>query len=144
MPTLTKAQLAKMPKKVRDAVETAAKPKPTPYDGMTLTERRYAERLDADPQVIQWWFERDTFTLARNCRYTVDFTVRYRDGRRWRIEYHEVKGEHVWDDSIVKFKVAAERFRPWRFAWCQWKNGAWKISYYKPLGSGHYKSFGKR
>lgn len=142
VPNLTRAQLAGMPKRLRDAV-AAAESKPysripepgsrrhTLYDPrMTLTEQRYGLKLAADPKVLKWWFEAVSFTLGRRCVYTPDFLVQYQD---LHAECHEVKGKQVWEDSRIKFKWAAEKNQHYRFAWCQWKNGVWKVNYYKPL-----------
>lgn len=144
MPTITRAQLATMPKAVQDAVSAAESDADrerterlygTAVDPrMTLTERRYAAKLDADPQVLKWWFEPHTFKLGRRCGYTPDFYVVFRDGRD--PEYHEVKGAQVWEDSRIKWKWAAETNQGYRFAWCVWKNGEWRVTYYEPLERG--------
>ena len=152
MPNLTRAQLAGMPKRVRDAVASAkveAEKRTTAASlrrerelqdalqdtvadpRMTLTEQRYAAKLDDDPGVLKWWFEPHDLSLGRRCDYTPDFYVVFKDDRA--PEYHEIKGEQVWDDSRIKFKWAGEKYRAFRFAWCQWKDGVWKVNHYTPL-----------
>lgn len=93
--------------------------------GMNKTEVRYAQRLGgliACGAVQAFAFEGLTVRLAKRTRYTPDFLVVLPDGR---LELHEIKGGHIWDDSKVKFKVAREMY-PW-FVWrmLQWKHAAW-------------------
>lgn len=80
---------------------------------MNPTEAEYAKALERRKVAgeIAWYeFERITFKLADNTRYTPDFAVMLASGE---IEIHEVKG--FWrDDARVKIKVAADRF-PFRF-----------------------------
>ena len=138
MPTLNRAQLAKMPKHVRDAVEADAAArawakaaygaKQTPQ-----TEQNYALRLqdlNAIGEIHSFEHQPKRLVLARGCTYTPDFRVITHDGS---IQYHEVKGSYVWDDAIVKWKCAGERYRQYRFIWAQWKSGQWSIKTYKPL-----------
>lgn len=73
-------------------------------------ERAYAEQV-LEPQriageIAAYWFERFTFRLADDCRYTPDFLVQLTDGT---LELREIKG-HWEDDALVKIKVAAEMF----------------------------------
>ena len=82
---------------------------------MNSYERAYAEQvLDAQylaGEITGYWFERFTFKLGDNCRYTPDVLVQLADGK---FEFREVKG-HWEDDALVKIKVAAEMFSLFSF-----------------------------
>jgi hypothetical protein len=77
---------------------------------MNQTETSYADMLQArviDGTVLEWRFERKTFKLADDTRYTPDFEVILADGSK---EYVDVKGSGPIDPkSLVKIKVAAEQ-----------------------------------
>lgn len=80
--------------------------------GMNGTEAEYAVRLTNmldGKGALAFRFERVTFKLADDTRFTPDFMVILTDGT---IEFHEVKGWGFEDDAKVKIKVAAEMF-PW-------------------------------
>lgn len=78
---------------------------------MNRTESRYAEALQIRKlagEVIEWHFEPIKFRLSDNCFYSPDFMVHRADGV---VEFVDVKGGGPIDDkSIVKIKVAAEKF----------------------------------
>jgi len=135
MSTLNRAQLAKMPKRVRDAVEASEQPRTKKLAAKRTpkTEQDYALRLrglKAIGGIRSFTHQPKKLILARGCTYTPDFLVIRPDGL---VEYHEVKGQHVWDDSIVKWKCAGERYRDCRFIWARWIDGQWNIKVYKPL-----------
>ena len=76
---------------------------------MNGLEAQYAAVLDERKtrgQIIEYWFERFTFKLADDTRYTPDFVVMLPDGA---LEVHEVKG-FLEEDAFIKWKVAAEMF----------------------------------
>ena len=76
---------------------------------MNKTEERYSAVLadrQAAGEIIAWWYERWTFKLADDTRYTPDFMVQLPDGT---IEAHEVKG-FMQEDARVKIKVLPEMF----------------------------------
>lgn len=75
---------------------------------MNGQEREYCNMLLADPGFARIEFERITFKLADDTRYTPDFFVVRTSGF---IEFHEVKG-FMEDDAWVKLKVCAEQ-HPW-------------------------------
>lgn len=80
---------------------------------MNGTERAFALLMEARKRqglMREWWFEKVTFKLADDTRYTPDFTVIENDGE---MRFIETKG-HWRDDALVKIKVAAEQF-PFRF-----------------------------
>ena len=97
---------------------------------MNKLEERYAAILaarQAAGEIDAYWFERFTFKLADDTRYTPDFVVQMPDGT---LEAHEVKARAnkparkvngvkvrplgtrplVEDDARVKIKVFAEMF----------------------------------
>lgn len=81
---------------------------------MNKTEAAYAadvlEQRKQAGEIVSYWFERFTFKLADDCRYTPDFVVMLASGE---LECHETKG--FWaDDAKVKIRVAASLF-PFRF-----------------------------
>ena len=84
--------------------------------GMNATEKRYAEILDRRLRagLIRWYaYERVTFKLGDDTRFTVDFMVWHNDGS---LEAIEVKGRHIWEDSKIKFRVAPAII-PWVKTW---------------------------
>ena len=93
---------------------------------MNSTERRY-EQYVLEPsrmagEVHSWMFEGLRFRLAEGSHYTPDFNVWHADGR---VEQIEIKGGIIHEASVVRVKVARERF-PWTtFRILQWKGGAW-------------------
>jgi hypothetical protein len=92
---------------------------------MNKLERRWSEQLDvakATGTVLAWWYERVTFKLAHDTRYTPDFMVLAHDGV---IELHETKG-FMRDDAHVKLKLCAELF-PFRVKLVEWKGKQWIV-----------------
>lgn len=96
---------------------------------MNGLELAYAENvlepLKRAGEILEYWFERFTFKIADDCRYTPDFVVLFPDGL---LQCRETKG--VWeDDALVKIKVAAEMF-PFEFIAIQRlpkkEGGGWK------------------
>lgn len=90
---------------------------------MNKTEKHYADHLEAlkmAGEVLWYEFEPMNLRLADKCFYSVDFLVMVKSGQ---LECHEVKG-YLTDDSLVKFKVAAEKF-PFKFKMMQLKKGEW-------------------
>jgi hypothetical protein len=76
-------------------------------DLMNGTEREYAKLLDQQilaGEVFEWRFEPCSFNLGHSCRYNPDFLVILADGR---VEFHEVKGGRIEEDSLVKMKTFA-------------------------------------
>lgn len=99
---------------------------------MNGTEARYAARLGelmVAGDVLAFDFERHTLRLdtpdaGRACRYTPDFRVLHAAGP-W--SWDEIKGAHVRDDALVKFKWACEQFPLDWFRLWQWDGGAWSL-----------------
>ncbi len=87
---------------------------PDLYASMNKTEKRRAVELEAMKRagkIAAWHYEKVTFKLADDTRYTPDFMVIGADGT---VRFEEIKG--YWrDDAKVKIKVAAAQF-PFIFA----------------------------
>jgi hypothetical protein len=65
-----------------------------------------AGSVEAVRQIAAWWYERFTFKLADDCRYTPDFVIQDLDGS---LRAEETKG--FWrDDAKVKVRVFATMF----------------------------------
>ena len=92
------------------------------------TETRYRDEFliprILSGEIAECVFEGCTFELAHRCTYTPDWWCRLADGQE---ECHEVKGDHVWEDSRVKCKVAARQNPCVRFVWGQWRGGKWNV-----------------
>lgn len=98
---------------------------------MNKTEARYAEHLDAlkaAGDVVWWAFESIKIRLAQRTWLSIDFMVRFADGR---VELHEVKGRkgeryHATEDGKLKVKLAAELYWFWavRIVWPA-QGGGW-------------------
>jgi hypothetical protein len=78
---------------------------------MNKTESEYADLLEVRKikgDIIRFDFESMTFKLAKDCRYTPDFSVWMADGS---MQFIDCKGAGPMDEkSRVKAKVAAELF----------------------------------
>jgi hypothetical protein len=106
---------------IMGAVPEALKP-PRRQKQPNKTEAQMHEILVRRLGVINVIFEGVTLRLADNCRYTPDFFCTTA-GRPLIVE---VKGGHVWDDSIVKFKVAKQMHESWAdFEFWQKIKGTW-------------------
>jgi len=83
---------------------------------MNLTESKYADMLEARKlagEIQTWEFERYTFKLADDTRYTPDFAILFANGS---MEFIDAKGGGPIDPkSLVKVKCAAERFPQFLF-----------------------------
>ncbi len=79
------------------------------FAGMNKTEAARALDLEAMKragQIVEWWYERWTFKLADDLRYTPDFVLQRPDGS---LEVEEVKG--FWrDDARAKVKMFVAMF----------------------------------
>lgn len=80
---------------------------------MTATERRYADVLEAmrlNGEIDRWDFEPETFTLAKDCRYTPDFRIVRNDGVVIFVEVKPAGWEHIPNQANgrTKIHVAAE------------------------------------
>lgn len=84
---------------------------------MTKAEEAFAwylKREEMEGNIAAWYFESITLQLAkgrghggRPVKYTPDFLIALRDGT-FRIV--EIKGPYIREDSVIKFKMAADLF----------------------------------
>jgi hypothetical protein len=74
------------------------------FAGMNKTEKARAIELEGmkrTGQIAAWWYEKWTFKLADDLRYTPDFVIQKPDGA---LEVEEVKG--FWrEDARAKVKM---------------------------------------
>lgn len=89
---------------------------------MNRTESAYAMVLEARlraGEILKYEFERLTFRVGIDCRYTPDFYVVLADGS---VEFHEVKTRRrdnkilMADDALAKFRTAAQQFPEYGWA----------------------------
>jgi len=95
---------------------------------MNKTEAAYGNYLEVQKRIgeVLWFeFEPMNLRLAYKCFYMVDFLVLTKD---FQLEVHEVKGGHITDDALVKFKTAAEKF-PFKFRMLCLIKGQWIEKY---------------
>lgn len=64
-----------------------------------------------------------TLTLANGCKYTPDICGMAPTGH---VHFWEVKGRHVWEDAIVKIKVAAAFWPAFGFT-LMWQDDGWNF-----------------
>lgn len=62
---------------------------------------------------------------TERCFYCPDFLAVGADGK---VEFHEVKGRYVRDDSRVKFQAARMTYPFFRWVWAQKTKAGWKIA----------------
>lgn len=101
------------------------------YYPMNKTEHKYADFLTVRlmlGEIVGWEFEPEVLVLSdgKYCTYKPDFKVTLPDGS---IEYHEVKGGYIREDSRIKLKWAATKYHPTPFYLCQYRGPkrGWKI-----------------
>lgn len=90
-----------------------------PFAQMNGTEKRRGVELDAMKRaglIADWWFERVTFKLADDTRYTPDFVIQELDGT---LRCEEIKGFYR-DDAKVKARVFPMQF-PFRLSVLSWQ-----------------------
>ena len=107
---------------VRDWPKTSptASP-PAPGKAMNKTEARYARDVLEPRRLVgeirEYGFQVEGLWLADGLYYYPDFRVITAD---WRVEFHEVKGGFVREDSWIKFKMAV-RGHPYPFVLAKWE-----------------------
>jgi hypothetical protein len=62
-----------------------------------------------------------TLRLANGLRYQPDFPTWKGD----KLTFYEVKGERVWEDAIKSLKIAANKYRRFRFIIYKYVKGEW-------------------
>ena len=102
------------------------------FAGMNNTERARAIELEAMKRggvIVEWWYERWTFKLANDLRYTPDFVIQNPDGS---LEIEETKG--FWrEDARAKTKMFAELYPIPIRALTKGKQG-WTIEHFSAAG----------
>lgn len=112
-------EFVREPEKPKKVIRQSKKKGPNP------TELRYTiEVLPARKDMVSCQFEAIYLEIANGCMYRTDWLVEVEGGR---YEIHEVKGGKVWDDSIVKLKVAARLYPGFTFYIAQYKSGEWIV-----------------
>lgn len=118
---------------------------------MTQTEREFKAMLEQEFPEATVLFERYTFLLSTDCRYSPDFAVVWEAEEKYdpdtisftkwvRIQFYEVKAQHLFKGAtksmtaatLVKPKLAAELF-PWHrwFRATKAKDGSWSREEYR-------------
>ena len=103
--------------------------KPAKRKAPNKTEAEYARILEAKRQAgeIRAILGHESVKIhigEVRCWYTPDFPVILNSGR---LEFHEVKGAHVWDDARVKFQAAKLLYPEFLFVWAQKTKEGWRI-----------------
>lgn len=111
-----------------EVVATAQEAEP-PF--RTKTERRWARLLGASEAVAWWAYEPTSRRIGPKRHYRPDFEVVRPDGG---IEYHEIKGGHVWDRALVKPSAAASIYPmfDWLVIQQDRKGEAWSVEWIEP------------
>lgn len=93
---------------------------------MNKTEREYSYILEArkrNGEIAAYKFEGVRLLWGGGMTYTPDFSVQYFGGH---IELHEVKGAHIRDRDIVRFKGCRAEWEEWfGFEFHQRRQGTW-------------------
>lgn len=99
--------------------------------GMNKTEKRYLDEVLTPKVKTGEIFRVDFETVRRRisiegarCWYLIDFEVTLTNGA---VEYHEVKGPHIHEDSLIKFKAAMQIYRHYRWVMAQDDGEKWVI-----------------
>ena len=88
--------------------------------GKNKTEAEFEAWFKFEHPSITLFYEAIKLRIDATCWYLPDF---------WCPElmtFFEIKGGHVWDDAIVKYKAARALHKWAKFAAWQKKNGAWR------------------
>ncbi len=101
---------------------------------MNATETAYALILEAMKrrgEILRYEYEGITLRWA-DMKYTPDFvvfrqmTLTHGTKYGWEIKLIEVKGGHIWDRDIVRFKGARAYWPEFQFEMHQKKTGQWR------------------
>lgn len=77
--------------------------------GMNKTESEFLRQLSVLHPNDVILFEAIKLRIADRCYYCPDFMM---IDLHCRLTFVEVKGKHIWEDSMIKFKAAREMY-PW-------------------------------
>lgn len=120
----------------RRASATASTQRPPSVKGVirqsartpNATEERFRlqwlEPMRIVDEIDRYEYEAITLRLANGCRYTPDWLAVTPEGK---VRFYEIKGRQVWDDAIVKLKVAAAKYFFFRFYLCAWDGRGWIV-----------------
>lgn len=113
--------LRKTGQALRQRVSEAAKVLKQSTKGPNKTETRfeneYLKPMLMAKEIESYAFEALTLKLANGCRYTPDWMTKPTDAKP--ITFYEIKARNmIYDDAIVKLKVAADRFPYFYFYLC--------------------------
>ena len=98
-----------------------------PKKKMTKIEEDFSWLLEMqkrEGRIKYWGYEKIKLYLGDNCWFTPDFMLKLHDDS---LKLIEVKGAHIWEDSIIKFKTACEQYPFIKFEMHQYKNKRWKL-----------------
>lgn len=106
------------------------------HKGMNKTEKEFSWMLEAQRRegaIHRWIYEGITVKWA-GMRYTPDFVVFLSsptEGEAWhtQVKLIEVKGGHIWDRDIVRFKGARDYWPEFEFEMWQKTKAGWKQKY---------------
>jgi hypothetical protein len=127
---------------VADTVQPATKPKMKGVSGVIRQSSRQPNKTELrfEQDYLRGWLHaRDIFTyeyeavtlkIANGCRYTPDwYVVEWLGGDGTsKAQFYEVKArDMIWDDAIVKIKVAAQKFPQFEFYLCAYSKTGWTI-----------------
>lgn len=94
---------------------------------MNNTEQRMYNQLIAEKRagvINDVSFEGITFKLADDTRYTPDFVVKTNEGS---LRLLETKGGHIWEDGLLKFKIAMDKYPMFKWEMWQWDSKQYKF-----------------
>lgn len=115
-----------------ESSEAPNKPKQRRRGNMNRTERAHSIILEARRQageIVSWRFEGIRLKWGHDLKtgssmhYCPDFVVFLKDSERPLLI--EVKGKHIRDRDIVRFKGCRASWPEFDFQMLQWKNGCW-------------------
>lgn len=105
------------------------------HKSMNKTEKEFSWMLEAqkrEGKILRWEYEGITVKWA-GMRYTPDFVVCFSYSEVDRVstgfKMIEVKGPHIWDRDIVRFKGAKHYWPEFEFEMHQKTKNGWKRIY---------------
>lgn len=95
-------------------------------------EQEYLKPWLATEEIEVYEYEAITLKIANGCRYTPDWFAEHcsNSGNRGSklLRFYEIKArDMIWDDAIVKIKVAARVFPQFEFYLCAYSKTGWTI-----------------
>ena len=86
----------------------------------TSTEIRFESQFRQKYPKATVLYEAIKLRIDETCWYLPDFFVPEM------MTFFEVKGPHIFEDSVIKFKAARAIYPSFHFEMWQWKDGIWK------------------